>query len=433
MSRGDELRIQAFDDAPGRSSPTLLTLPRELRDMIWTEALVRDRIYVTWAFCEDTLQEEHSRTCCRFTRLWNNFESLHTIGTYVGLQKKPKDWLSRVMAFAKGYDANSDADNDQPSLNALLLCRQVFNESAPMFYSQNCFVFCATQEQQSDAWESCGLLPAYAFLKDRSKYAMQLIRRIEIQFLDLSFFDGTIPEQLWYPLCTVDTGSQQSYRHREVFSLLKSNVNLDYLGLYIAGWNVSPELPNKDEFGGSFVTILESLCDLRKVDRLAINYVTRTFLLETEPADPASPQGSPIRCHIHSGHGSQCFVKAAKEAITFDADWENADCGLAHESLRAAAFARLLRHYMLKNGDKKGYQDIRVVMGIRHTIKYLMLSTDDDKVGRSHLEETRDQRQPTPADHDTAEIETFTVDGGSGILDQVNSQGWTPPWATEGM
>lgn len=429
ISGGGELHYDHSDDATGRSPLTLLTLPGELRNMIWTKALVRYKIYVTWAFCENTRQQEHSRTCCRIMQ--NEYEWIttsHPSGTYVGVQKQPKDWFDRVMAFAIRDDADLYADNDQPSLNTLLLCRQVFDEAAPIFYSQNCFVFCATKEPQSDTLETSGLLPAYVFLKDRSKFTLRMIKRIEIQFLDLFFIEAdTIP----YPLSTLDADSGPQYCRPDLFSLLKANVNLEYLGLYIAGWRISHRLPEKDILDEDVETALRCLLGLRQVDRLAINYVTRTDLLETERMDHASPRGSRIRCHIHPGHGSECFVKAAKEADPYDFHWHDAECGLAHESLRAAAFARLLRHHLLRNGDKKGYQDIKVVMGMRDTIDYLMLSTDDDKAGRSHLEETQDQPQSTPAKHDTAEIDTFAVAGGSGILDQVEPQGWTPYWSTE--
>lgn len=169
ISHIDEPHISHFDDGLGRASCKLLTLPRELRDMIWTEALVRHRIYVTWTLCENTLQGTHSRVCCRFTR-WceDDWGSVDAIGTYVGLQRPPKDWLSLNLALIKRDDTSLDAVNDQPYLDTLSVCLQAFDEAAIVFYSQNCFVFCAPQNVQLDESESTGVLPAFAFLSDRS-------------------------------------------------------------------------------------------------------------------------------------------------------------------------------------------------------------------------------------------------------------------------
>lgn len=400
--------------------------------MIWTGALVRHRIYITWNICESTLQDAHTRTCYRLSLLdWDCGNTHNGSGTYVGVQKQPQDWLSMIMAFSQGSDTSLDDDNNQPYLNALLLCRQAYDEAAPIFYSQNCFVFCATEMLQSGALESSGLPPAYAFLKDRSAYTLQMIKRIEIQLLDHRLYDGVAGEPRSYPLSTVGTDSMQSYRHTDLFTLLKANVSLDYLGLYIAGWSVSQELPDKAIFDRNNVPALESLCNLRQVNRLALNYVTRTSLVNFEHVAPVNRRDSPIRCHIHPGHGLQCYLKAANEAIPYDHDWELTDCGLAHESLRAAAFARLLRHHILKNGKDKGYQDINVVTGMRDDMPYLMLSTDDDKSGRSHLGDVHGQPQQKSTNNITAEINTFAMVGDSGLLDQLEPQRWTPHWSTE--
>lgn len=392
--------------------------------MIWTQALVRHRIYITWALCEKTLQEDHTRTCCRVTSPGHSYDSVH--GTYVGLQKQPKNWPSRIMAFTLGKDGNLDADNDQPSLNTLLACRQASNEAAAIFYSQNCFVFCATHEREEKCGGSSGLLPAYAFLKDRSKHTLHMIKRIEIQFLDFSFLDGKMDEfNAIYPLTDKGLLQYSSRRHTDLFSLIKANMNLDYLGLYIAGWSISHELPGEGLDCSSDQSVLGGLCGLRQVDRLSINYITR---MEPELAAPAGPQGSSLGFHIHPGHGRRCFLEATKISQEYDDEWFTAGCPLAHDSLRAAAFARLLRHYILKNGNKKGYQDIEVIVGTREGIDYLMLSTDDDKVGRSYLGERHGQPQSKPANHDTARIDTFALVGGSKILDEVQPRRWTPIW-----
>lgn len=398
--------------------------------MIWTEALVRHKIYITWSLCEKTLKKRHSRSCYKlFLFDWELGDNRIANGTYVGLKKQPKDWLSLTIAFAKGIDTCLVSDSHQPCFNVLLLCRQAFDEAAPIFYSQNCFVFCATKELQSMDWQSSGLLPAYAFLKDRSEYTLQMIKRIEIQFIDLNCDDNDFDGRV-YPLTSDDIGSSHSHRRADLFSLLKARVNLHYLGLYIAGWSITAMLPDKAVLDFPNVTILESLCDLGQVDRFALKFVTRSQLLEFDDAAPAShlQGGSPIRCRVHSGHGSQCFVRAANEAQTFDEDYAWGDCGLAHESLRAAAFARLLRHYILKNGKEKKYQDINVVMGLRDDMSYLMLSMDDDKMGNSHLGDVQNQVQQTPP-KSIDEIDTFAMVGGSCILDQVEPQAWTtPPW-----
>lgn len=203
------------------------------------------------------------------------------------------------------------------------------------------------------------------------------------------------------------------------------------MGLYVSGVSISGELPDISMFDRSPGSILESLCGLRQADRLAIKYVTHTELLKTSPPNLASPRSSPIRCVRHAGHGTQCFVRAAKEGRQYDDDWELIDCGQAHESLRAAAFARLLRHHILTNGKDKGYQDINVMMGIRDKVQYLVLSTDDDKMGRSHVGDVHHHPLQKLAIDDAAEIDVFALVGGSCILDQVAPQGWTPHWSTE--
>lgn len=420
-----------------QSSSPLLRLPSEIRYLIWTHALVRPNVYVTWSSCDETMQDIHSRTCIRF-RYWTPACDAGNVvcasGTYVALRKKLQDWISLSLSVVGGKSITTSIENDRPQLNTFSICRQILNEASPIFYSKNCFVFCGPHEV--DPLGCAGLLAAYAFLKDRSKDTLLMIKHIELHFIAQPIA-GEHDEERVYPLLPGDQVSKETNCHHEMFSFLHTNLDLEYLGLSFAGWSTAHRLPDRTLFHSDIYSILEEICDLRKVGRLAIKYATQTRLLETSPADPSIPDGDAVRCHIHLGHGSHCFARdVTLDSLLYEDDasditWQDlSGCGIAHESLRAAAFARLLRHRILEKGDQKGYQDIQIVMGVRDGMSYMMLSTDDDKVGKSHLAKQRIRE--TAAGEEITEVDPFADAGGSQVLDAVQPVGWTPKWAVEG-
>lgn len=168
-SAANSLPSHNFCSVASEQSPTLLTLPREACNSIWAHALVRTEIHVAWVACEDNIQKSHSRSCHNFQyRQPYTGKITQRSGTYVGLSKQPIDWLDlTACAVMEILEIETDMDIDQPCLNTLLVCRQVYNEAAPIFYSQNCFVFGSSETLGISG--STALLPAYTSLKDRSE------------------------------------------------------------------------------------------------------------------------------------------------------------------------------------------------------------------------------------------------------------------------
>lgn len=440
-----EPRLVAQDNSPA----TLFTLPRELRDLIWTYALVRPKIHVAWVACKHTAHKSHSRTCHHFQYFddYNNSKTAHGSGTYVGLTKQPKDWLDlTVSAFLEEPQAVTDVDNDQPYLNTLLVCRQVYHEAALVFYSQNCFVFGSSALLVESG--STALLPAYAFLKDRSETTLKWIKRIELQFISGLQDPLAFRQPAFYPVSdTSFKGSEQPQIAQLLFPFIKVNLSLDYLGLSFAGWCTAHKLPDDKVFESPEGSTLAHLCNLGKVGRLAIKYATESYLLKTSSRSPENRK----RCVVPANHGRECFggnatrddskMPPGRPLVVTGEDMSG--CGIAHESLRAAAFARLLRHHILENGEQRGFRHIKIAMGVadrdvadedvadgglaHEDVEYIYLQTDDDKTGKSYLE--KEQLQDTSINKGLSEFDPFASAGGSGVLDEVQPHGWTPQWA----
>lgn len=329
-----------------------------------------------------------------------------------------------------------DIDNDQPYINALLACRQVFNEAAPIFYSQNCFVFGISKTL--DPSGSTALLPAYTFLKDRSKPTLQWIKRIELQFMSDTRDSYQFQKVDFYPVSDASFADpEQPQIAQLLFPFIKANLSLNYLGLSFAGWCTAHKLPDEKVSNSPGGTTLALICNLGKVGRLAIKYANETMLLKTLPGSQMRTRYVPNRCDVHADHGRQCFAtNGRQDELKYLSEdpycilWAGlSGCDMAHESLRAAAFARLLRHHILENGDQRGYQHIKVVMGIEELINYIYLETDDDKTGKSYLEET--EHQYTSIDEVFTKFDPFASAGGSAVLDEVQPHGWTPQWAVK--
>lgn len=175
--------------------------------------------------------------------------------------------------------------------------------------------------------------------------------------------------------------------HEQNFSFIQENLNLEYLGLSFAGGSTAHQMPDETILRKLEDTTLANMLKIRKFGRLAIEFATETHLLKTSATNLTIPQVRSVHCHLHSD-GSECFARDANEDILsfemnpFNVDWAKlSGCDLAQESLRAAAIARLLRHHTLENGDLKGYRHIKVVMGVKKSVSYIHMRTDDDKTG----------------------------------------------------
>lgn len=325
----------------------------------------------------------------------------------------------------------TEIDNDQPYLNTLLVSRQVFSEAAPIFYSQNCFVFGSSQSL--NLCGSTALLPAYTFLRDRREPILGWIKRIELQFIGNLHDAHRLLQPPSYPLSdTSFADSEQPLIAQLLFPFIKANLSLDFLGLSFAGWCTAHKLPDREVFDSPQASTLAHLCNLGKVGRLAIKYANETYLLKVPDGDTENPR----RYDVHTGHGRQCFAQNVmlddghfSPGRYLDINLDQFDgCSIARESFRVAAFARLLRHHVLENGDQRAYQHIRVVMGVDDwDARYIELETDDDKTGKSYLEE--EQRQETSMYGDLTKFDPFASAGGSAALDEVQPHGWSPQWA----
>lgn len=176
----------------------LRKLPREVRDVIYKFALMRDEIEVT-----QTPSLESPRFCrSRHRGILVGPLPVHTPpqlrSTFSsGTAWKLNSTLIDVTGVKTSYRLEVKKD-DPPSLHVFLVSQQIYAETFPIFYNHNAFVFSA-RPPTKDVINTC-----LAFLYDRPLPALRCIRevRIELGWWSFSSLDYVLAQEpKWHVLC----------------------------------------------------------------------------------------------------------------------------------------------------------------------------------------------------------------------------------------
>lgn len=100
----------------------LIKLPRELRDQIYVQALVQDRIDIV------AIPEDPSLIISRLRLEGDSTGRFEKNPLHFGYDNE--DWGCRPDA----YQLNSNSDSKSPSLKLFLISRQIYAESSQIFY-----------------------------------------------------------------------------------------------------------------------------------------------------------------------------------------------------------------------------------------------------------------------------------------------------------
>ncbi|KAK7539350.1 uncharacterized protein J3D65DRAFT_277021 [Phyllosticta citribraziliensis] len=168
---------------PRRSAPAkryfpLLKLPRELQDQIYEHALVVEvlRIHPVSHFDE----EEELSFYDKKDRELAPRRPIHKRSTY--LIDHPDFRLENSYEYV---------DLDPPAVSIFQTCRQVYRESACIFYSKNVFFFDDKHRDEFGSGCTRSLRSAVAFFRDRPTCAMNWIKSIKIKLRIAAREEGT--------------------------------------------------------------------------------------------------------------------------------------------------------------------------------------------------------------------------------------------------
>lgn len=216
-------------------------IPRELRDMIYEAALVRDVILV--APTEVPRYENVSRST------WQDIRDPPIAGPRVYRTGAHEETVTN------SYYLQA-SNNDAPNLNLFHTSRQIYTECWSIFYKHNMFDFSSSGTTVTAA-SMC-----LAFLNDRPQRALQLIRRIHLSFGEpLHHQDSRlIPSPLspqWGSLCTI----------------LSRNLSLHQLILSVDGRfsNICPVIPGN----GGVQSWVQEICKITNLSKLDVDVTSK--------------------------------------------------------------------------------------------------------------------------------------------------------------
>lgn len=173
-------------DEPSLRSSRLLQLPRELRELIYEHAIVRDTIPIDCAVVRGPGYRKHTGYPCGFSpQLHEAYPLSHDVayrktwdlpiydlnvdiqgGTW--MEPKQAQMTYQLGVACSGPD--HPCRNDKVAIQLLQVCRTMYNEARPLFYKKNTFSF-------------TGKFPvstALAFVQDLPSTALPLLSSIEI-------------------------------------------------------------------------------------------------------------------------------------------------------------------------------------------------------------------------------------------------------------
>lgn len=187
LNVGDE-RSQSF---------RLLQLPREIRDLIYEHALVRDTIPIDCAAVEGPGYRKHTGFPCSSSpqlhetyplvrpvvhrRTW--FLPVHDLKVDIqgGTWMEPKRVQMTYQLAPSCTRPKDTCHQDKAALQLLLVCRRVCDEARPLFYKDNVFSFIS----------NFPISTALAFLQDRPAAVLPLLSSIEIALTEDNNMRGT--------------------------------------------------------------------------------------------------------------------------------------------------------------------------------------------------------------------------------------------------
>lgn len=172
-----------------------LKLPRELRDQIYEELLVRNYPVPIKRNYEDTTGYYPSTY---FSPTWYDDTKRYFPGVGACYKtcavcygpKKPSRTSERL------YHLFRIADDEPIDLNIFLANRQVYDESRTVFYKENLFDF--TKDVKDEAKP---VHTALCFLKDRPEESLKYIRNIAVHIGTVTPCPVWVPDEAWHDLC----------------------------------------------------------------------------------------------------------------------------------------------------------------------------------------------------------------------------------------
>lgn len=180
----------ALDIDSGPQSSLFLALPREIRDLIYHHALVRETIPINTAainyaqttvrspgFRNGLMSKYPSRFAHHYRRIWTvaSFDLDVDFGTY-DLMDEPRN----VQLTYQLHTSRRTFSRDIIDIGLLQTCRQIYAEAVKIFYSRNTFTFLDD-----------GVPAAFAFLCDRPAASLRMISSIGLGLSEDNNMSGT--------------------------------------------------------------------------------------------------------------------------------------------------------------------------------------------------------------------------------------------------
>ncbi|KAK8159406.1 hypothetical protein IWX90DRAFT_480033 [Phyllosticta citrichinensis] len=275
---------------PTRSAPAkrffpFLKLPRELRDQIYEYALVVEalRIHPVSHFDEEEELDFYGPE----DRALAPRRPIHERNTY--LIDHPDFRLENSYEYV---------DLDPPAVSIFQTCRQVYYESACIFYSRNIFFFDDKHRYAFGSGCTRSLRSAVAFFGDRPSCAMRWIKSIKIKL-------GTTAQQHEDSLFGSGDFDQWAAEDFDSFSwIVKENLPaLEHVSVLYNGWppDVRLEGIEREHLEKRNVTESGMLLLLPKVKRFSMEILADTRHLRSEDPGRLVAFAALIRSHILKG------------------------------------------------------------------------------------------------------------------------------------
>lgn len=378
---GSNIKSPIADDATERHPPSkkadspFFNLPSEVRINIWRSLLVKTKIYISFTNCRLLPAQRGARRKQRAVKEVSDFDENHVeyygvldeedneeahVGTYFSPRRSHDDWAGYVAnCLATRPPKFVDDHHVRPRLDIFRACSRIRNEAEPIFYSENCFVFC-TCNQHDDYNAARDISAAHAacsFFEDRSPQILRDIKHIELHVLSFPRELPGVPLGWHFP----DSNMKM---WREMAKIIKSKMNLQRLSIRLGGW--VPEIASERGIGNYLLRTavhpeIDELFAIPQVKRLSICFTTAAVSLA-----------------VCDRHGEWCFTNTRNSPC----------CPLASECLAALSFIKSLRCKLLASGKQLGISRIRGGLLCGAGSVHLIMESDDSCEGstiRTHL------------------------------------------------
>ncbi|OSS46540.1 hypothetical protein B5807_08569 [Epicoccum nigrum] len=221
------------------SSP-LFGLPRELRNLIWEHAVVRETIPIECAVAKGPGYRKHTGFPCTYSPQLHDAYPLarkvihrttwplpiHDLKVDIqgGTWMEPKQaWMTYQLAQASSRP-NYKTNRDKITIQLLQLCRAINSEASPLFYNKNVFSF-------------TGAFPistAFIFLQDRPVEGLSRLSSVELLLTEDNNMRGTA--EAHFPPTTRSSDClvlQHAYHYFTDLCILLSSPTIHLRRLYL--------------------------------------------------------------------------------------------------------------------------------------------------------------------------------------------------------